>query len=232
MPMFSVVIPTRARAETLRHALRTVVAEAEQDLEIIVHESGDDPATASVLAEFDDHRIRSFKTVDPLWMTENWERALRRATGEYIFFLGDDDGLLPNALAIARHILSVNSVDLLSWRPAQYFWPDYFEVELRDRMSSVHGIEMKCILKDSRTALYSAYRFREYYIEMPMIYNSFVARKLIEKAYGLRGRYFVGSAPDVVSGVINLYFSRQFLRCNRPLSISGLSRHSTGRRFF
>jgi glycosyltransferase involved in cell wall biosynthesis len=60
--MFSVVIPTRARADTLRHALRTVVAQSEQNLEIVVHESGDDPATGAVLAEFDGRRIRAFKT--------------------------------------------------------------------------------------------------------------------------------------------------------------------------
>src|SRR6185503_6927532 len=104
-PMFSVVIPTRARPDTLRHALRTVIAQEEQDLEIIVHECGDDAATAAVLAEFEDRRIRFFKTVEPVRMTENWERALRQATGEYIFFLGDDDGLLPNACEIARSIL-------------------------------------------------------------------------------------------------------------------------------
>ncbi|MEY2528786.1 MAG: hypothetical protein QOJ05_876, partial [Verrucomicrobiota bacterium] len=109
MPLFSVVIPTRARPDTLRHALRTVVAQSEQDLEIIVHESGDDPATASVLSQFDDHRIRSFKTVEPVRMTENWERALQAATGEYLFFLGDDDGLLPEACTIARRILEKQS---------------------------------------------------------------------------------------------------------------------------
>jgi glycosyltransferase involved in cell wall biosynthesis len=232
MPMFSLVIPTRARAETLRHALRTVVAEAERDLEIIVHESGDDPATASVLAQFDDPRIRTFKTITPVWMTENWERALRCATGQYIFFLGDDDGLLPNAFAIARHILSAEPVEMLCWRPAQYFWPDCADASLRGRISSVYGTSLQCTMKDSRTALHLTYRFRQHYLDLPMIYNSFVARELIEKVVKLRSRYFVGSMPDVVSGAINLFFSVGYLQCNRPLSLSGVSRESTGYRFF
>ncbi|MFZ1220046.1 MAG: glycosyltransferase [Chthoniobacterales bacterium] len=231
MPLFSVVIPTRARPDTLQHALRTVVAQSEQDLEIIVHESGDDPATASVLSQFDDRRIRSFKTVQPVRMTENWERALQAATGEYLFFLGDDDGLLPEACTIARRILEKQSVEILSWRPAQYFWPDFFEAAARDKIIAVYGTELECTLKSSRATLYPTYRFRQYYIELPMIYNSFVSRRLIERVYQSHERYFIGSMPDVVSGVINLCFSSQFLRCNRPLSISGVSRHSTGHNF-
>lgn len=231
MPLFSVIIPTRARPDTLRHALRTVVAQSEQDLEIIVHESGDDPATTSVLSEFDDPRIRSFKTFQPVRMTENWERALQQATGDYLFFLGDDDGLLPKACTIARHILEEQPVEILSWRPAQYFWPDFFEADARDKIISVYGTELECTLKSSRATLYPTYHFRQYYIELPMIYNSFVSRKLITRVYRSQERYFIGSMPDVVSGVINLFYSSQFLRCNRPLSISGVSRHSTGHNF-
>ena len=229
--MFSVIIPTRARPDTLRHALRTVVAQEEQDLEIIVHESGGDPATASVLAEFDDPRIRSFNTIEPVRMTENWERALRQAKGDYLFFLGDDDGLLPRACTIARQILEEQPVELLSWRPAQYFWPDFFEADARDKIIAVYGTNLECTLKDSRATLYPTYRFRQYYIELPMIYNSFVSRRLIDRVYRSHERYFIGSMPDVVSGVVNLCFSSQFLRCNRPLSISGVSRHSTGHNF-
>jgi glycosyltransferase involved in cell wall biosynthesis len=229
--MFSVIIPTRARPDTLRHALRTVVAQEERDLEIIVHECGADPATASVLAEFDDPRIRSFKTIEPVRMTENWERALRCATGEYLFVLGDDDGLLPQACAIARQILERHSIEILSWRPAQYFWPEFFEEDARNKIISIHGTVLGCTLKASRATLYPTYHFRQYYIELPMLYNSFVARTLIERVYESRGRYFVGSMPDVVSGIINLCYSDRFLRCNRPLSISGVSRHSTGHNF-
>jgi glycosyltransferase involved in cell wall biosynthesis len=231
MPLFSVIVPTRARPDTLRHALRTVVAQSEPELEIIVHESGEDPAIAAVLSEFDDPRIRSFKTGEPVRMTENWERALQRATGDYLFFLGDDDGLLPKACTIARHLLEKQSSEILSWRPAQYFWPDFFEADARDKIIAVYGTELECTLKSSRATLYPTYRFRQYYIELPMIYNSFVSRKLIERVHQSHERYFIGSMPDVVSGVINLCYSSEFLRCNRPLSVSGVSRHSTGHNF-
>src|ERR1700704_2292302 len=104
MPEFSVVIPTRARPDTLAHSLRTAVEQSYKDIEIIVHESGDDPATAETVAAIGDHRTRHLKTGQPVSMTENWERALDAATGEYITFIGDDDGLTSDACDIASSI--------------------------------------------------------------------------------------------------------------------------------
>src|SRR5262249_11266576 len=93
------------------------------------------------------------------------------------------------------------------------------------------GTAFQCCLQDSTAALRLMYRFRRHYSEAPMIYNSFVSRHLVERVYDSGHDYFVGSMPDVVSGAVNLHFSRQFLRCNRPLSLSGVSRHSTGHKF-
>ena len=117
--MFSIVIPTRARPDTLRHALRTVLAQTDGDFEVIVHESGDDPATAATVAEFDDPRVRFFKTGEPMRMTENWERALAHVRGDYVLFIGDDDGLLPDACAIAREILNAKPYAFLDNAPLE-----------------------------------------------------------------------------------------------------------------
>ena len=137
--MFSIVIPTRARPDTLRHALRTVLAQTDGDFEVIVHESGDDPATAATVAEFDDPRVRFFKTGEPMRMTENWERALAHVRGDYVLFIGDDDGLLPDACAIAREILNAKPGFVLSWLPASYFWPRYFDPEMANWVSATSG---------------------------------------------------------------------------------------------
>jgi hypothetical protein len=226
--MFSIVIPTRARADTLRHALRTVLAQTDGDFEVIVHESGDDPATAAAVAEFDDPRIRFFKTGEPVRMTENWERALAHVRGDYVLFIGDDDGLLPDACAIARGILQAHPNDILSWYFASYYWPRYFDPEMANRLSAACGEKLICTFKESRLLLELFYRFRVSYVDLPMIYNSFVSKRLIDHVRSLHGCYFVGSYPDVASAVANLCFSRAFLHCNRPLSINAASHHSTG----
>jgi glycosyltransferase involved in cell wall biosynthesis len=226
--MFSIVIPTRARPDTLRHAVRTVLAQTDGDFELIVHESGDDPAVSAAVAEFDDPRIRFFKTGEPVRMTENWERALAHVHGDYVLFIGDDDGLFPDACAIARGILDAKPGHVLSWLPASYFWPRYFDPDVANWVSAACGKQLLCTLKDSRSLLEMVYRFRATYSDLPMIYNAFVPRTLIERVRGLHGRYFAGSAPDVTSGLANLFFTEHYLHCNRPLSINAASHHSTG----
>jgi glycosyltransferase involved in cell wall biosynthesis len=231
--MFSIVIPTRARPDTLRHALRTVMAQTDGDFEVIVHESGEDPATAAAVAEFDDRRIRYFKTGEPVRMTENWERALAHVRGDYVLFIGDDDGLLPDACAVARSILQAHPNDILSWSHglASYYWPRYFDPELANWLFASCGEKLDCAVNSSRLLLELFYRFRKTYMDLPMVYNSFVPRSLIERVRRLRGCYFLGSYPDVSSGIVNLCFSSEFLRCNRPLSVNGASHHSSGHAF-
>src|ERR1051325_2799505 len=229
--MFSIVIPTRSRADTLRHCLRTVLAQTYQNIEVVVHECGDDPATSATVSEFDDPRIRFFKTFEQVRMTENWERALRQARGDYVFVLGDDDGLLPDACANARDILQAHPSEILSWGAptyAHYYWPCFHDPELANRLSVVCATELACTAKNSKSVLDLLYRFRASFFETPMIYNSFVSRKLIERVRASHGRYFLGSAPDVTSGVVDLWVTDRFLKCNRPLSIGGASRHSVG----
>lgn len=232
MPRFSIVIPTQGRPDTLRHSVRTALAQDRDDIEIVVHESGRDPRIASVLAEIGDPRVRYFSTGTRVRMTENWERALQQTTGDYIFVMGDDDGLLPGACDIADSILTDHSVELLSWQPAIYFWPQFFDSSKRNMLLALYGITTRCTFKDPSTVLDSAYGFRLPYIELPMIYNSFVSRSITQRAYERRSAYFAGSAPDTVSGPVNLYFARSYLRLNRPLSVSGVSQHSTGHRWY
>ncbi len=228
---FSIVIPTRARADTLIHALTTAVEQTFSDIEIIVHESGDDPHTAGAVAAVGDSRTRHVKTGHPVSMTKNWELALNSATGDYITFLGDDDGLTNDACAVASSILEREPAELLSWRPLAYYWPLYVVEARRNRLEGAIGPAV-VERKSSALILELFYRFREDYSHLPMVYNSFVKRTVIERVRDKMGCYFVGGAPDICSGIVNAFCSESFLLSGRPLSVSGLSHNSTGHRIY
>src|SRR5262249_31597234 len=75
-------------------------------------------------------------------------------------------------------------------------------------------------------------RFAIDYSRLPMIYNSFVRRSVIEKVATTIGRYFVGLNPDATSGIANAAHTSHFVHISRPLSMTGLSGHSTGHNTF
>jgi glycosyltransferase involved in cell wall biosynthesis len=230
MPKFSILLPTRERSDTLRFALQTAVAQDLDDVEILVHESGDDPLTAEVVAEVGDYRTRHVKTSEPVAMKENWERAVAAATGDYLTIIGDDDGILAGACSEAARILDRYPVEVLTWRPAGYFWPESAVTVLRNRLQAYLPKASGFERQDPRTLLHLAYHFREHHYTMPMILHSFVGRPLVDRVIEGLGSYFSSAAPDIASAVADAWFGESCILSYRPLSISGISHHSTGSR--
>lgn len=89
----SVVVPTCNRAEALGRALASIRALENDDLsiEIIVGDNGDCPLTPQVAATHGAIHVRS--TVRGASASRN--AAMGAATGDFIAFLDDDDGWLP-----------------------------------------------------------------------------------------------------------------------------------------
>jgi hypothetical protein len=225
-PTFSLVVPTLRRADTLERTLVTLVNQP--DAEIVVQNNGNDPATRALVESFDNERVRHFSTSEVVPMTENWERALANAGGEIVAFIGDDDGLLPDACDLAASVFECNELDILSWRPFLYLWPGFWDERRRNRLEAPVDLSLRIERVWSRRLLRRFYAFEAHYSALPMIYNSFVKRSLIGRVIDRHGRYFFGSTPDVTSGIVNAAFCSSFLRSSRPLSVAGLSQHSTG----
>jgi glycosyltransferase involved in cell wall biosynthesis len=231
MPRFSIVIPTLRRPDTLRHALATAVAQAYEDFEIVVQNNGADPETTALLHEFDP-RVCHFASEAVVPMTENWEVALANASGEFITFIGDDDGLFPDACRSAADIFDRTGAEIVSWHPYCYYWPNYLHPEMRNRLVAMVDYDFHIQVVSSQDQLQKFYRFAIDYSRLPMIYNSFVRRSVIERVTTTIGRYFVGLNPDAASGIANAAHTSHFVHVSRPLSMTGLSGHSTGHNTF
>ena len=230
MAKYSVVIPTKSRADTLQHVLRNVLRNPRADLEVVVHQCGPDSATDAAVAAAGDRRVRYFSTAQSLPMRENWERAVAQARGEFVTVIGDDDGIVPGALELADRLITEHRPDLLTWRPVTYYWPTYFNPALAGRAIYRQDIASGNIRFSSDYALRWLYRFKWHYSDMPMIYNSLVRRDLVESVRATHGSYFFLNSPDVTSGVVNASHCDEFLWSSYPLSITGISRNSTGHR--
>ena len=227
-PRFSLVVPTLLRSDTLRHTLATLIAQDGDDIEIVVQNNGGDPHTKAIVEDLADPRVRHLLSASILTMSDNWELALRHARGHFVTFIGDDDGLFPDACRLAGAILDRTSAQILSWAPHCYYWPNYVHPRERNRLIAVVDDNIQVRMLRSVDVLRRVYRFSANYAELPMIYNSFVARPVIEAVISKHGRYFLGRAPDVTSGILNAAYSARFARLSRPLSMTGLSHHSVG----
>ena len=109
-PELSVVIPAYRQSRVLAETIRSVLAQREVDLELIVadHSSGD--GTYEVAQAFEgDSRVRVFSTPAGGGAIANWAAVTARARGEFLKLLPGDDTVLPGSLARQLALLQGNA---------------------------------------------------------------------------------------------------------------------------
>lgn len=196
------------------------------NFEVVVMDNAGSPATKEVVDAFESPHIRYFRTPNRLAMTDNWELALEHVSGDYVTFLGDDDGALPDTIEIAEEIHKFWPNTILTWKPLVYFWPNFF-VEAYQNLVHMH-VGSLIEQRSSSALLGDVYAGKKTYEELPSLYFSFVPRLLIESVRAKYGRYFLSRSPDIASGLINAAASDMHIYSYRPLGIRGVSHHSTG----
>lgn len=131
---YTVIIPTRERAETLRYTLRTVVEQDYANLTIIVSDNFSQDNTQDVVSSFSDPRIHYLNTGKRTSMSENFEFGLNHVSKGFVLFLGDDDGLLPGAIRRVNTIVEKTGMRAVTSGIAQYVWPNHPDEHLRNKM--------------------------------------------------------------------------------------------------
>lgn len=113
-PLFTVVMPTFNRSASTAAAIRSVLAQTNQDWELLVADDGSTDDTKAVLSKFSDPRVRFFWNEKNRGQHACRNQCIREARGEWIAFLDSDDLFLPARLeALASAIAS---------RPSVGFW--------------------------------------------------------------------------------------------------------------
>jgi glycosyltransferase involved in cell wall biosynthesis len=223
---FTVLLPTRERADTLHAALRTCTSQDHDDLEIIVSDNFSTDPTREVVASVSDPRVRYLNTGRRISMTENWEFALSHVQQGYVTVVGDDDGLLPGAVEDVAGLIRQTQTPIVSWLKAEYCWPDHPIASLANHL--VLPLDNQLVKIRAAAALRDTARFWLPYNRTPTLYNSFVDVDAIQRARSVDGTFFRSIAPDVYSGIVLLSVVQTYLYSLRPFSLNGASPKSTG----
>lgn len=224
--LYSIVIPTRERHDVLAHALRTVLRQTRPNFEVVVMDNCSSPETKAVVDALASPHIRYVRAPERLSMDDNWELGLQHARGDYVTVLGDDDGLMPDAVEIAEHLHADWPDRIVTWKPLMWFWPTC--IRESERNFCYAHFSSRVEVRPTRDVLRRVLGSKAFYSELPTIYFSFVPRALIEQIRARRGRYFGLINPDIHSGVVNALAVPDYVYSFRPLSACDISKHSTG----
>jgi hypothetical protein len=222
---FNVIIPTRERCDTLLHTLRTVVEQRYANLSIIVSDNFSTDATRAVTESFADPRIRYINTGKRLGMSQNWEFALDHVSEGWVTFLGDDDGMLPGALARVAEVIQTTGTRAVMSQWRFYFWPKSTPDENRLIVPGSTGLEVR----DSKRWLAKLMHGKTDYHELPYLYTGgFAELKLVNAARHGDGRFFCSMTPDVYSAIALASTTDSYVMLNEPACVMGVSAHSNG----
>lgn len=235
-PQFTVIIPTKDRAEYLHHSLRTCALQDYDNLEIIVSDDGSTDHTREVVEEAarKDPRIRYVSPGAGVGMLDNFEFALNKVKPGYLLALGGDDGLLPYGISGMRHVLQDTGQEILAW-PAPAFF--YAKTKMETGQLILHT---KSGRPQSGRRIIQSQDFLERQakklsyvsdIESPMFYvKGVTSTRLVEKvrSRSTDGRFYACATPDGYSGIVLAGEVQSYAFSGEPFSIHGVSPTSAG----
>ena len=92
MPKVSICIPTYNNLSAFKRCFDSVLNQSYRDYEVIITDDSTNDSIKSYLENIQlSENIHYFKNKQPLGSPENWNEAIRKATGEYIKILHHDD---------------------------------------------------------------------------------------------------------------------------------------------
>jgi glycosyltransferase involved in cell wall biosynthesis len=231
-PLFTVIIPTKDRAEYLHHTLRTCSNQDYENLEIIVSDDGSSDNTKEVVLEAarKDKRIR-YATPGSVGMRDNFEFALDQVKPGYLIALGSDDGILPYGISQMWKVLEETGMDILTWPTPIFIYPAVRSGKGQLQLTSQRPGKSKIL----RSSEYLARQASDLHylsdVESPMFYiKGVVATKLVERVRSRTkdGRFYVCPTPDGFSGIVLAGEVEKYAFSGMPLTIAGASPTSQG----
>ncbi|MCM1162245.1 MAG: glycosyltransferase family 2 protein [Roseburia sp.] len=240
---FSVIIPCRNVSRTLYYTLKTCLNQSfKGKYEIIVSDNSDmelgkDTFVYKICKELNDDRIKYYRTKDNLPLAKNYELPYLKATGEFLFSLGADDGMLPWCLEELDAVLNrYPEQKIFLWHEVTYQWP-----ETKGNFVGKAGaatLLAKNAYKEGSPEIFEYFTepiFKESFSNygnmymLPQLYhNSGIRREYLALLFEKTGVLWGGINQDISMAVTIGNIEEKLYFINNPLVINGVSSNSIG----
>lgn len=231
---FSVLLPTRNRLDLLVRAIETVRRQDYDNWEIIVSDNFSDEDISGYIRSLDEPRIKYFRTNSFVPVTDNWNNALEKSSGDYIIMLGDDDCLMRRYFSnIVRIIENFKSPDFVYTSAFLYTYPGVMP-GAPDGLLNIYN--RRKIYQSAKAPFWlnkeNAINFAKTSLDFRVTFDynmqfSLVSRKLIDemKCYG---SFYQSPYPDYYASNAIMLKAERILVVPMPLVTIGISPKSFG----
>lgn len=228
-PLLSIVIPTKDRYPYLKHLINLIDSFGYDEIEVVVQDNTND--NTDFLNSEEIKKVTYYYEKDQIPVFLNCDKAILHSTGEYICFIGDDDGLTPYALDCVRW-MKKNNIEVVMPSAISYSWPDRIvkskalkkpgSIMYKPFSGEIKKMSTKAVLEESINAGFIDRG------NMPLVYHGLVKRSTLDRIYDNCGTFFPGASPDIANAVALCLSVDCFYKVDMPLTISGASQAHGG----
>lgn len=231
---FSVLLPTHNRLELLKYAVASVVRQDYSDWEIIVSDNFSEQDIKGYVSSLGDTRIKYYRTDSFVSVTDNWNLALEKSSGEYVIMLGDDDCLMQGYFTHLAKSIETDEPEVIYTGAFQYVYPGVLSEK-----SQLH-LYTYDVLKIDKEPFFLSKERAEAMVRDSLNFKSLfgynmqfalVKRKLIEKLKS-KGPFFQSPYPDYYAMNCIFLNAERILVYPKPLVTIGISPKSFGFYYF
>jgi glycosyltransferase involved in cell wall biosynthesis len=233
IPTLSIIIPTRNRQKYAIPLIKAILNFKARNFEIVVHDNSDDENLRYAFKEFQsDNRLHYYYRHERMGVNDNFTLATEASHGEYVCFIGDDDGVTEEILLAANWAKDNNLDALYPSGMAHYLWPDverqiYGKTDSGTLMLENFSGKIKHI-KPEIEIIRCAKDAGQNFHSLPRSYFGIVKKSVLERVKIKTGSYFPGPSPDLSSAVAVALLANRIVDINYPLFIHGTGAKSFG----
>ena len=223
-PLLSIVVPTKDRYTYLIKLIELIKGFNNSEIEVILQDNTRDNDFILNYLDKDIYtNLKYFHIKEQISVSDNSTNAILNSTGEFVCFIGDDDGVLPSIVDVV-HYMKDNKVDALLSMPVIYNWPDYTDTSIYKTSASIlykKGCgEYKLLsCKDEINKCINS-GIRDLCM-LPRVYQGIVSRTLLNQVYERTGTFFPGASPDMANAIALALLNPKVVYYDAPLVISG-----------
>jgi glycosyltransferase involved in cell wall biosynthesis len=204
----------------------------DSETRILVSDNCSEDNTEEVVNSFADGRICYIRTPRLLSMEANFDFGLAHAEEGYVFIIGSDDAMMPDAVTTLRRV--IKETGCLAVRPqlATYYWDNYPD-ETHQQIaldipvgSSWRWMQSQVFLKAIAEDMLQHTLFFQL---IPSLYHGCIHTSLLSETWPPKGPVIKSKMPDMYSGVLVAAKLPRYVILDAPISLNAMSCSSNGK---
>lgn len=230
-PKYSIIVPARNGFRYLPTCISSITEQKYNDYELIVSDDHSTDGSKAYLATLSHPKVTVIEPPESLSMTEHWEWALSHARGDWLIFVGQDDGLQPYFFQLADKLTGLadqKGLRAIASERAYFFWKgcEFAYGDVAVSYSSKNKVE---VLNSKLESIKALLDYQSYF-ELPQMYTTSLFRRglLDEAKHKQGGKVFQCHPQDANLAAIACSLEGHYLKSHIPLGWVGTSPKSAG----